>query len=98
MYWVIDKVLSCMQNQFLHLAKKYDYNYSKKKKKKNPSLLFTMYFTISIALSHKGGTFIIEAVGLLLFFMQPLYHYFNRLPARKWGLVQKDLESTLVVS
>ena len=29
-------------------------------------------------------------------FMQPLYHYFNRLPAWKWRLVQKDLESTLV--
>ncbi len=51
-----------------------------------------------IALSYnKGGTF--WRCRPISSFMQPepLCHYFNRLPARKWGLVQKDLESTLTM-
>ncbi len=44
----------------------------------------------------QGWHIYIEGVGLfLVLHIQPLYHYFNRLPPRKWGLVQKDLESTL---
>ena len=89
MCWVIDlPVLSCMQNQFLHLAKKYFTSTPK-----NNSLLI-LYISI-IAFILQGWHIYIAGVGLFRILCSPSY-YFNSLPARKWGLVQKDLESTLV--
>ncbi len=82
MYWVTDLTVLFMHVEstlYNTPCQKVCYNYSKN------------YTPLYIALSYKGGTF----CRAISDFTQPLHHYFNRVPARKWELVQKYLESSL---
>ncbi len=75
-----------MQNQLLYIAKKYATT--------TPEIIFLLVPYISSFTLQEGWHIYIEWVNLIWFYTA-LYHDFNRLPARKWGLDKKDMESTL---